>query len=40
MCGFSILLILKELLRFKVKESIHFVKQKYNFDKNETESKM
>ena len=30
----------KELWRFKVKESIHFVEQKYNFNKNETESKM
>ena len=39
MCSFSIILILKKLGHFKVKESTPFIEKDINFNKNETESK-
>ena len=40
MCGFSIILILKRIMTFKVKESVHFAEKKNtNFNKNEAKSK-
>ena len=38
MCGFSIILILKGIM--DVKESMHFVEQKYKLNRNKTEWKM
>ena len=40
MSGFSIILISKGIRRFKVKESMHFVEQNIEFNKNEAELKM
>ena len=36
-CGFSIIFILKAIITFKVKQSMFFAEQKYEFIKNETE---
>ena len=40
MCCFSVILILKGIMTFEVKESMLIVEQNINFNKNETESKM
>ena len=40
MCCFSIILLLEGIMTFKVKESMYFVKESINFNKNETELKM
>ena len=40
MCVFSIILVLKGIMTFTVKESMHFVEQKYKLKKTETEPKM
>ena len=39
MCGFSIILILKGIMTFKVKEFIILLNKNVNYNKNETESK-